>query len=164
MSDAMLQKMKDKRERLEQELQQLCDSDPRLGHGGTPYINNAKGRRMKAVCDKHQNRIAAKIKEIEAQDEKIERMEWRLAERRTQTQKSQKFLNKNPIHQGLIKLAEKGLLNQWLRNPEYFFIKELKRVALMTVNNAIIISSRFPAKDDDEIAKANELIQLANNA
>lgn len=160
---ALLAKMKAKLARLEAEFNQSFENDPRNGHGGTPHIiDNSKGRNMKRLCDKLDDRRMAKWQEIQQQKEKIEAMEWKIAQRSTQTKKSEKFLNKNPIHPALFELEKLGLVKQWQRNPEYFFVSGLKKVALVTVENTVKISNRFPALNNEATLKCNELIQQIN--
>lgn len=157
---SLLEKMKAKLARLEAEWQSLCENDPRRGHGGTPNIvDNNKGRRMIKVCHKYDERLTEKLKAIKDQKEKIERMEWKLQQRATQTKKSAKFLAKNPIHPALFELEKLGHVKQWQRNPEYFFVTGLRKVALITKENQIQISNRFPALTQEATFKCNELIQ-----
>lgn len=164
MSEAMLEKMQTKLKRLEEELEKLFLDDPRNGHGGTPHItDNAKGRTMMRYCDKLDERRRSKLKQIEEQKEKIRKMENRIAYRSGPTKKSQKFIEKNPIHQGLFELEKQGLVKQWARNPMYFFIVGLERVALATFDGKIGRCARFPTKTAEETAKANELIKLAES-
>ncbi|WP_162616821.1 hypothetical protein [Aggregatibacter kilianii] len=160
----LLEKMRAKLQRLESELDALFASNPRNGHGGTPDItDNAKGRQMMRASEKLDERIRAKFAQIDEQKAKIEKMEARLARNNAQTKKSQKFLDKNPIHAGLFKLEEMGLVKQWAKNPQYFFIVGLDRVALATFNGEIHRCKRFPSKTTEETNRAEELISLANN-
>lgn len=162
MSKAILEKMKAKLQRLEEEFSAILAEDPRIGHGGTPNIlDNSKGRRMAKCVAKLEERLIAKDKAIKEQKEKIQRMESRIAYRSTQTKKSQKFLDKNPIHQGLFELEKLGHVKQWKRNPQYFFVVGLERVALATFDGVIARCARFQTKTPEETARAQELIDMA---
>ena len=157
---SMLEKMNNKLKKLEGELDGLFKNAPWVGHGGTPNItDNSKGKRMKNYCDSYNERIRSKQKQIEDQKEKIERMEVRISYRNTQTKKSAKFLDKNPIHPDLLKMTEDEKVKQWAKNPEYFFINGLKKVAFKTIDGKIIISSRFPAKTQDDYDFALSLVR-----
>ena len=157
----LIEKMKAKLERLEKEYEALFIDDPRYGHGGTPFVNNSKGRAMKAYTERLDERRRNKIKQIEAQKEKIDRAEQRAYNKSLPTKKSAKFIDKNPIHPGLFELEKQGLVKQWARNPMYFFIVGLQKVALCTFEGKIARCARFPTKDDSERQKAEELIKLA---
>lgn len=147
----MIEKMNTKLSRLENELGVLFDNSPTTGHGGTPFIlDNSKGRAMKKAHDKHQESIRTKMRQIEEQKAKIERMEFRIYYRNTQTKKSQKYIEKNPIHPALIELSKTGEITQWKKNPHIFFIKELDKVAFSTQNGQIVITRRFPVKTEEE--------------
>ena len=144
----LLEKMKAKLQRLESELDELFGSNPRNGHGGTPnIIDNTKGRQMMRV-----------------QERLNDRMEFRIERQSTQTKKSKKFIDKNPIHAGLFELEKQGLVKQWPRNPQYFFIVGLERVALATFDGVIHRCQRFPTKNAEEKARAEELINIAMKA
>lgn len=160
---SLIEKMKAKLERLEQEYQALFVDDPRYGHGGTPFINNSKGRAMKRITDKLDERRMNKWRQIKEQKEKIARAEDRAERASTQTKKSEKFIEKNPIHLGLFELEKQGLVKQWVKNPMYFFVVGLQRVALCTFDGKIALCSRFPPKNDLEKMKAEELIQIATS-
>lgn len=153
----MIEKMKAKLQRLEQEFDVIFDDNPRAGHGGTPNItDNCKGRQMIRICEKRDERLRNKRAAIEAQQEKIRVAEDREAYRQTQTKKSKKFVEKNPIHPALLALTTQGRLNQWARNPEYFFVPGANKVALKTIGGRVMISARFPLtrSDDVEIVRA----------
>ena len=161
----LLEKMKAKLQLLESELNELFGSNPRNGHGGTPsIIDNAKGRQMMRVQERLNERIRSKIKQIDEQKQKIDRMEFRIERQGTQTKKSKKFIDKNPIHAGLFELEKQGLVKQWPRNPQYFFIVGLDRVALATFDGVIHRCQRFPTKNAEEKARAEELINIAMKA
>ena len=50
---ALIEKMKAKLARMEEEFDAMFADDPRAGHGGTPNItDNSKGRQMMCVCEK----------------------------------------------------------------------------------------------------------------
>lgn len=157
-----IENMKAKLQRLEQEFDAIFDDNPRAGHGGTPNItDNSKGRQMIRVCDKREERLRRKHAAIEDQKEKIRVAESREAYRQTPTKKSKKFIEKNPIHPGLLALSADGKLKQWERNPMYFFIPGLERVALATFDGKIAFCKRFPVKNDNERSTAQALIDAA---
>jgi len=89
-------------------------------------------------------------------------MEWRIAGRNTQTKKSAKFIEKNPIHLGLFELEKQGLVKQWKRNPQYFFVNGLDKVALATFNGKIGLANRFTAKTQAELERVKELAAFAS--
>jgi len=158
----VLEKMAVKLSRLEDEFNTIFADQPFMGHGGTPFVDNSKGRQMRRNHDKRQERLQAKQKEIEQQKDKIQQMEWRIAGRNTQTQKSAKFIEKNPIHLGLFELEKQGFVKQWKRNPQYFFVNGLDKVALATFNGKIGLANRFTAKTQAELERVKELAALAN--
>lgn len=160
MSDSMLAKMRGKLAKMETEWSQLFNADPRHGHGGTPFIvDTAHGRLRMCQHEKYQDRLRSLHRQIEEQKEKIVAQENRIAYRSTQTKKSKKFLADNTIHPGLLKLAEQGVLSQWKRNPEYFFINELDRVALITVGERVGVAQRFPAKNGQDWEVARRIVE-----
>jgi len=158
----VLEKMAVKLARLEEEFNTIFSDQPFMGHGGTPFVDNSKGRQMRRNHEKRQERLQAKQKEIEQQKDKIQQMEWRIAGRNTQTKKSAKFIEKNPIHLGLFELEKQGLVKQWKRNPQYFFVNGLDKVALATFNGKIGLANRFTAKTQAELERVKELAALAN--
>lgn len=160
---SLIDAMKAKLSGLEEKLNQHFESDPRVGHGGTPYItDNVKGKMMKRVSDRHDERTRSLIAQINAQKEKIERVEYRISRNSTQTKKSVARISKHPIHGGLFLLENAGKVKQWARNPDYFFIVGLEKVALKTFDNLQICRcSRFPTKDDHEKQIADALIKEA---
>lgn len=160
MSEAMLTKMNNKLERLEAEFSALFENDPRMGHMGTPNItDNSKGRQMMRVCAKLEDRRRAKKQAIEEQKEKIERMESRIAYRTIQTKKSEKFIAKNPIDPRLFELEKQGVLKQWKRNPEYFFVVGLDKVALLTSRGKIGVATRFYPQTKEEIKRCIKILE-----
>ena len=158
----VLEKMAVKLARLEDEFNTIFSDQPFMGHGGTQFVDNSKGRQMRRNHEKRQERLQAKQKEIEQQKDKIQQMEWRIAGRNTQTKKSAKFIEKNPIHLGLFELEKQGLVKQWKRNPQYFFVNGLDKVALATFNGKIGLANRFTAKTQAELERVKELAALAN--
>lgn len=158
----VLEKMAVKLARLEEEFNTIFADQPFMGHGGTPFVDNSKGRQMRRNHEKRQERLQAKQKEIEQQKDKIQQMEWRIAGRNTQTKKSAKFIEKNPIHLGLFELEKQGLVKQWKRNPQYFFVNGLDKVALATFDGKIGLANRFTAKTQTELERVKELAALAN--
>ena len=158
----ILERMNVKLARLEDEFNTIFADQPFMGHGGTPFVDNSKGRQMRRNHEKRQERLQAKQKEIEQQKDKIQQMEWRIAGRNTQTKKSAKFIEKNPIHLGLFELEKQGLVKQWKRNPQYFFVNGLDKVALATFNGKIGLANRFTAKTQVELERVKELAALAN--
>ncbi|MEG6544781.1 PLxRFG domain-containing protein [Acinetobacter bereziniae] len=158
----LISKMEAKLTRLETEFNTIFNDMPFLGHGGTPFVDNSKGRQMKRNHNKRDERLQAKKKEIEEQKEKIDNMKDRVAQRSQPTKKSQKFLEGNPIHQGLFELEKLGLVKQWKKNPQYFFVNGLDKVALATWDGEIGLAKRFPVKNKEELEKAKALIAQAN--
>lgn len=158
----ILERMNVKLARLEDEFNTIFADQPFMGHGGTPFVDNSKGRQMRRNHEKRQERLQAKQKEIEQEKDKIQQMEWRIAGRNTQTKKSAKFIEKNPIHLGLFELEKQGLVKQWKRNPQYFFVNGLDKVALATFNDKIGLANRFTAKTQAELERVKELAALAN--
>ena len=49
---ALRDKMYARLERLEAAVTATFEDDPRNGHMGTPYVDNSKGRQMRRVCDR----------------------------------------------------------------------------------------------------------------
>jgi hypothetical protein len=159
MSD-LLEKMRAKLLRLEEEFASLLGSAPWVGHGGTPHIvDNSKGRRMIKVAEAHEEKLRRKNAEIEAQKEAIERQEMRERTRHTPTKKSQKFLEKNPISPILLWLEANGKVKQWERNPQLFFVVGLKKVALLTVGDKVGVSKKFMAANKEEFELCKALIR-----
>lgn len=158
----LISKMEAKLTRLEKEFDTIFNDMPFMGHGGTPFVDNSKGRQMKRNHDKRDERLQAKKKEIEEQKEKIDNMKDRIAQRSQPTKKSLKFLEGNPIHQGLFELEKLGLVKQWKKNPQYFFINGLDKVALATWDGEISLAKRFPVKNREELENAKALIAQAN--
>lgn len=158
----LISKMEAKLTRLETEFDTIFNDMPFMGHGGTPFVDNSKGRQMKRNHDKRDERLQAKKKEIEEQKEKIDNMKDRIAQRSQPTKKSLKFLEGNPIHQGLFELEKLGLVKQWKKNPQYFFINGLDKVALATWDGEISLAKRFPVKNREELENAKALIAQAN--
>jgi hypothetical protein len=151
---ALLLKQEAKLHDLNHEFDALINSNPRIGHGGTPNItDNSKGRQMIRVCERLDERLRSKDKQIEEQKEKIQRTKNRILyaeSKKEPTKKAVKFLEKNEIHKGLLKLQEEGKLKQWERKPFLFFVVGLERVALLTVKGKVGVSAKYPYKTDEE--------------
>ncbi len=143
---ALLEKQKAALVELEQRFTEMFSEAPFIGHGGTPFVDNSTGRMRRKQCDKYQESLRSMNDKIKAQKEKIEKTESRIAYRTTQTKKSAKFLEKNGISPVLLELEKQGKIKQWARNPEYFFVNGLERVALKTFEGKVGISARFPSK------------------
>jgi hypothetical protein len=167
MSTYMLEKMEAKLKRLIQEFYDLQNSNPAIGHGGTPIVDNSKGKMLQRKRDKLEQRLKEQDDKIEKQKEKIERYKWRMLRNSTPTKKSEIFIKKNPIHPALLIYAEKGILKQWVKNPHFFFINSLKRIALITVDGKVGVSARFrPSTEEDfKVAKAlaNEINEFKHD-
>jgi len=142
--------MKKKLLRLERELDETWDDRPWAGHGGTPLVDNSVGRTRRNQLDRYEARLRRLTNEVEEQKAKIERAESRAEWKSVPTKQSGKFLEKNPIHPLLLQLERDGKVRQWPRNPQYFFIVGLRKVALCTFNGEIHPAARFPAKDKEE--------------
>lgn len=145
---------------IDEQITAMFENDPRKGHGGTPHIlDNSKGIRMKKVCDKLDDRMRNLFKSRDEQIEKIEKTCYRIIYKKEtlkkQTKQSVKFLEKQPIHEALFKMEKDGICSQWVRNPQYFFMKNYKRVALVTKQGKICISQKYSCekKDFEEIQK-----------
>ena len=158
---ALLDKTQAKLERLEMEMAATFEHDPRNGHMGTPYVDNSKGRQMRRVCDRIEERRQSLNRQIELQREKIERQKRREAYRATQTKQSAKFIEKNPISPVLFRLQEMGKVKQWPRNPQLFFVVGLQKVALITVGDKVGVCKKYPAKTKAEFELCQQLIAEA---
>lgn len=149
---SLLEKQQNKLKELNNKFNDLLMNYPAKGHGGTPFIlDNTKGRAMYKAAQKREERLQSLDRQIKEQQEKIDRTERRIVRRNTQTKKSVKFLEKNPIHPLLFELEKEGKVKQWKRNPEYFFVNRLKKVALRTVDGTIKVSARFPLTSQDDV-------------
>lgn len=54
-------------------------------------------------------------------------------------------------------------LSNWKKKPEYFFIKGLKKTAIIIENDEVKISEKYPCENDEEKAKVMEIIKEINN-
>ena len=159
---ALLDKMQAKLVRLETEMAATFEDDPRSGHMGTPYVDNSKGRQMRRVCDRIEERRQSLNRQIKEQREKIEHQKSREAYRATQqTKQSAKFIEKNPISPVLFRLQEMGKVKQWPRNPQLFFVVGLQKVALITVGEKVGVCKKYPAKTKAEFELCQQLIAEA---
>lgn len=143
---ALLEKQKATLVELEKRFGDMITEAPWVGHGGTPFVDNSTGRMRRKQCDKYQDSLKSMDAKIKEQKEKIDKTESRIAYRTTQTKKSVKFIEKNSISPVLIELEKQGKIKQWARNPEYFFVNGLERVALKKFEGRVGISARFPSK------------------
>lgn len=146
----LLEAQQSKLSEMREKFDNLILGAPWVGHGGTPFVDNSTGRRRKIQAVKYEESLKSLDTKIKEQIEKINRTENRLAYRSTQTKKSEKFIEKNEINPILFELAELGKVKQWPRNPEYFFVVGLQKVALKTFGEKTGISSRFPAKTQQD--------------
>ena len=142
----LLEKQKAKLVELENRFGNMLAEAPWVGHGGTPFVENSTGKIRRRQHDKFKESLRSLNSKIALQKEKIEKTENRIAYRATQTKKSVKFIENNGINPILLELQAQGKIKQWPRNPEYFFVNGLERVALKTFEGKIGISARFPAK------------------
>ena len=165
--EALLAKQEAKLIELNQEFDELLGNNPRFGHGGTPdIVDNSKGRQMIRVCERLDERLRSKNNKIEEQKAKIERTKNRILyveSRKEPTRKAVKFLQKNEIHGGLLRLQEAGKVKQWERKPFLFFIVGLDKVALFTLKGKIGVSAKYPYRNDEEKAICQKLITGAEN-
>ena len=161
---ALLDKMYARLERLEAAMAATFEDDPRNGHMGTPFVDNSKGRQMRRVCARIEERRQSLDRQIKEQREKIERQKSREAYRSTQTKKSAEFIEKNPISPVLFRLQEMGKVKQWPRNPHLFFVNGLQKVALIAVGDKVGICKKYPAKTKAEFDLCQQLIAEAEAA
>jgi hypothetical protein len=144
---------------LEEQFNTLLMGNPRNGHGGTPdIIDNAKGRQMMRVQEKHEERLRSLNEKIKEQKLKIERTENREYRRNTITKAASKRLEENGTHPGLAILEEQGKVTQWKRNPDLYFIKGLDKVALFYCKGKLGINKKYCTKTPEEWDYAQELI------
>lgn len=61
-----------------------------------------------------------------------------------------KYCDKNPITEDIQKLIDAKIITQWVKQPMYFFIKGFQKVALKIIDGKLIISNKYPAKDEEE--------------
>ena len=160
----LLKKQILKYEELNKSISEQFDSNPRRGHGGTPNIvDNAKGRRMIRVCEKHEDRLRRLFELRDIQIEKIQKtcnsIIYKKYTRLEQTKKSKKFIDKNPINEILLKMQEDGIVKQWARNPQYFFMVDFKKVALFTIDGKVGISRKYGVADKANFIKIKEIIE-----
>lgn len=158
---ALLDKMHAKLERLETAMAATFENDPRNGHMGTPHVDNSKGRQMRRVCDRIEERRQSLNRQIKEQREKIERQKGREAYRPTQTKQSAKFIEKNPISPVLFRLQEMGKVKQWPRDPQLFFVVGMQKVALLTAGDKVGVCKKYPAKTKAEFELCQQLIAEA---
>lgn len=164
MSLELLGKMEAKLARIKDDFDNLNMNSCRNGHGGTPNItDNSKGRMMMRSEEKRQERLRSLHKQEKEQIEKIERMKKKIAFHSAVTKKAKAFIEKNEIHPKLFELEKQGLVKQWTRNPMYFFITGLERVALATFSGGIHPAGRFPTKNETDKARVIELINLTKD-
>lgn len=150
----LLEKQESKLEEMISSMDNLASAAPFLGSMGTPFTDNAKGRKYKASVEKWDERMRSINEKIKAQKEKIEKTESRIAwhsKRQGATKYSTEFLEKNDIHKSLISLCEKGKISQWKRNPHLFFVVGLEKTALFTKDGKICLSARFNAKSKEDL-------------
>lgn len=158
-----LARMEAKLARLETEMDAAVGATLGQNHGGSPTVDNSKGRQQRRALDAQQERMMNKARAIAQQKEAVEDYRLRLAGTPSgPTKASQTFLEQHPIHPGLLALAEQGLVKQWERSPEYFFVAGMKRVALVTVDGRVGRASRFPPVTEEDRAESKRLMDLAN--
>lgn len=147
--------------KLEKAANDLFDNAPWVGHGGTPFVDNSTGRRRRVQADKHNDRIRSAMKAIENQKEKIERTINRQSYKAVPTKKSEQFIERNPISPVLLHLEKQGKVQQWAKNPQFFFVKSLKKVALISVGDRVGVAKRFCATTQEDMDFCKEMIATA---
>lgn len=157
----LLEKQKNKLAALEKRVDELWDQRPWQGHGGTPLVNNSKGRAMSAHLDRYESSLRSAMRAVEEQKKKIERTLDRGSS--VPTKASDEFIAKNPISPLLLWLRDAGKVSQWAKNPQIFFVKGLHKVALMTLSGKVGINKRYCAKTVEERDICLNLIKEAES-
>lgn len=137
-------------EKLEKEIADHFRNYPGKGHGGSPIVDNSKGRARRRELDRYNDKIRSLNESIKEQKAKIGRTENRIDRQSSVTKQSEKFTEKNPISPLLEEMEKDGKVKRWARNPHIFFVTGLERVALTTVKGEILNVVKFPVKNKEE--------------
>lgn len=161
-----VQAMKNKLERMKGQFDSKFEdwSSQTRGHGGTPFImDNSKGRAQYKRHQKGNESLSNLNKAIKEQEEKIQAAEYRHIGRHTQTKKSEKFVEKNPVSPGLQYLEQKGLVKSWPKKPEFHFVQGMDKTALITVDGRVGVARKYNGGTDEKFLAAKKLASIANS-
>lgn len=161
-----VQAMKNKLERMKAQFDNKIEdwSGQTRGHGGTPFImDNSKGRAQYKRHQKGDESLRNLDKAIKEQEEKIQAAQYRHNRRHTQTKKSEKFIEKNPVSPGLQYLEQKGLVKSWPKKPEVHFVQGLDKTALITVDGRVGVSRGYNGGSTENFLAAKKLASIANS-
>ena len=161
-----VQAMKNKLERMKAQFDNKIEdwSGQTRGHGGTPFImDNSKGRAQYKRHQKGDESLRNLDKAIKEQEEKIQAAQYRHIRRHTQTKKSEKFIEKNPVSPGLQYLEQKGLVKSWPKKPEVHFVQGLDKTALITVDGRVGVSRGYNGGSTENFLAAKRLASIANS-
>lgn len=161
-----VQAMKNKLERMKGQFDNKFEnwSSQRRGHGGTPFImDNSKGQAQYKRHQKGNESLINLNKAIKEQEEKIQAAEYRHIGRHTQTKKSEKFVERNPVSPGLQYLEQKGLVKSWPKKPEFHFVQGMDKTALITVDGRVGVARKYNGGTDEKFLAAKKLASIANS-
>lgn len=74
-------------------------------------------------------------------------------------EKVSNFDSKQEQSVNLQKLVDSKKLNQWQKQPEYYFVKGLKKVAVKLENGELRLSKKYPPKNDNEKKYIKDLLE-----
>ena len=74
-------------------------------------------------------------------------------------EKVSNFDSKQEQSVNLQKLVDSKKLNQWQKQPKYYFVKGLKKVAVKLENGRLRLSKKYPPKNDNEKQYLKDLLE-----
>ena len=74
-------------------------------------------------------------------------------------EKVSNFDSKQEQSVNLQKLVDSKKLNQWQKQPEYYFVKGLRKVAVKLENGRLRLSKKYPPKNDNEKQYLKDLLE-----
>lgn len=74
-------------------------------------------------------------------------------------EKVSNFDSKQEQSVNLQKLVDSKKLNQWQKQPEYYFVKGLRKVAVKLENGKLRLSKKYPPKNDNEKQYIKDLLE-----
>lgn len=74
-------------------------------------------------------------------------------------EKVNNFDSKQEQSVNLQKLVDSKKLNQWQKQPEYYFVKGLRKVAVKLENGRLRLSKKYPPKNDNEKQYLKDLLE-----
>ena len=125
--------------------------------------NDSAGRnfieKLEKIGLKFQTELPPQLKNKEKTDwNEVLIVQKKLEKRKGEINMEQNTGNKTR-EEFLEKLVDSKKLNQWQKQPEYYFVKGLRKVAVKLENGRLRLSKKYPPKNDNEKQYLKDLLE-----